>query len=230
MQHLDTGRSVEALAITSALIARDPSSLETLETHAVVLLAETLRMSDDGNTEQARDLKEEAFETYLTMCDLVGVSAQTRFSTAQLAHELGKITQAQVLYKLSHVELPNDGRPALWLAQIDLLEEDWDSANNWIQQSLERQPDEPFTLISAGLIQANLQACDTAISLTTKAIRLKPNDENFRFMQARIFRLCGNPTRALELLASLSVAARNSPLIKQELAICLELIKELKNE
>ena len=131
------------------------------------------------------------------------------------------------------VKWPNgdqDGRPALWLAQIDLLEENWVSANNWIQESLQRQPLEPFTLISAGLIHANLQQCDEAILLTNKAIKLKPNNENFRFMQARILRLCGNPTRALELLTSLSRDAKLTPMVKDEITSCKARIKELSNE
>ena len=230
MQHLDVGRSVEALAITSKLVLRDPSSLESLETHAVVLLGETLRLESNGNVDQAHILKNEALETYLLMCQLENVSPQIQFSAAQLAHEMGELEQAQSLYRKSHSTLVNDGRPALWLAQIDLLEENWVSANNWIQESLQRQPLEPFTLISAGLIQANLQQCDEAILLTNKALKLKPNNEYFRFMQARILRLCGNPTRALELLTSLSRDAKLTPLVKDEITSCKARIKELSNE
>ena len=230
IQHLDAGRSIEALAITSKLVLRDPSSLESLEAHAIVLLGETLRLVSLGNVDQAHILKNEALETYLLICQLENVSPQIQFSAAQLAHELGEIEQAQSLYRKSHSALVHDGRPALWLAQIDLLEENWVSANNWIQESLQRQPLEPFTLISAGLIQANLQQCDEAKLLTNKALKLKPNNEKFRFMQARILRLCGNPTRALELLTSLSRDVRLTPMVKDEINNCRARIKELSNE
>ena len=230
IQHLDAGRSIEALAITSKLVLRDPSSLESLEAHAIVLLGETLRLVSLGNVDQAHILKNEALETYLLICQLENVSPQIQFSAAQLAHELGEIEQAQSLYRKSHSALVHDGRPALWLAQIDLLEENWVSANNWIQESLQRQPLEPFTLISAGLIQANLQQCDEAKLLTNKALKLKPNNEKFRFMQARILRLCGNPTRALELLTSLSRDERLTPMVKDEINNCRARIKELSNE
>ena len=230
IQHLDAGRSIEALAITSKLVLRDPSSLESLEAHAIVLLGETLRLVSLGNVDQAHILKNEALETYLLICQLENVSPQIQFSAAQLAHELGEIEQAQSLYRKSHSAVGQEGRPALWLAQIDLLEENWVSANNWIQESLQRQPLEPFTLISAGLIQANLQQCDEAKLLTNKALKLKPNNEKFRFMQARILRLCGNPTRALELLTSLSRDVRLTPMVKDEINNCRARIKELSNE
>ena len=115
-----------------------------------------MRLISIGNESQANILKKEALETYLSMCQFEKVTPHIQFSTAQLAHELGEYQLAQSLYKKSHAALVNDGRPALWLAQIELLEENWVSANNWIQESLQRQPLEPFTLISAGLIQANL--------------------------------------------------------------------------
>jgi tetratricopeptide (TPR) repeat protein len=229
IQHLDAGRTVEALAITNKLIQRDPNSLASLETHAVVLLGETMRLISIGNESQANILKNEALETYLSICQFEKVTPHIQFSTAQLAHELGEYQLAQSLYKKSHAALVNDGRPALWLAQIELLEENWVSANNWIQESLQRQPLEPFTLISAGLIQANLQQCEEAMSYTNKAIGLKPNDENFRFMQARILRICGNPERALELLTSLSSTAKVTPLVIDEIASCKERIKEVNN-
>jgi len=216
MQHLDAGRTVEALAITSTLITRDPNSIDTLEQHALVLLAEAARVEKLGNMTIANTRREEALESYVAACSHQNVKGETQFSAAQLAHMLGEIELAISFYKQSHQKLPSDGRSALWLAQIDLLSKNWDQANYWITESLQRNSKEPSALISAGLIQANLGDCEKAMDWTTKAIRIKPNDQNFRLMQARVLRICGDPIRALELLSSLT----SSQVVKDEIALC----------
>ena len=216
MQHLDAGRTVEALAITSKLILRDPNSIISLEKHAVVLLGEADRVERLGNSTTANTRREEALEAYLAACSHQEVRGETQFSTAQLAHMLGEIELAVSLYKQSHKKLPNDFRSSLWLAQIDLLSQNWKSANHWITESLQRNPIEPSTLISAGLIQANLGDCEKALTLTNRAIRLQPNDENFRLMQARVLRMCGEPTRAIEILSALTL----SQVVTDEIELC----------
>jgi len=216
MQHLDAGRTVEALAITSKLILRDPNSIISLEKHAVVLLGEADRVERLGNSTTANTRREEALEAYLAACSHQEVKGETQFSTAQLAHMLGEIELAVSLYKQSHKKLPNDFRSSLWLAQIDLLSQNWKSANHWITESLQRNPIEPSTLISAGLIQANLGDCEKALTFTNTAIRLQPNDENFRLMQARVLRMCGEPTRAIEILSALTL----SQVVTDEIELC----------
>jgi tetratricopeptide (TPR) repeat protein len=220
MKQLDAGRTVEALAITSKLVLRDPSSHEVLEKHAIVLLAEASRVDNNGEYELAIERREEALEAYVAACAHIGVAGETQFSAAQLAHMLGEIDLAQSLYKKTHQALPKDGRSALWLAQIELLNKNWNSANDWINESLLRQPLEPSALISAGLIQANLGNCTKGMQYTNKAVSLQPSDENFRLMQARVLRICHKPRRALELLSSLSLAMRTSDLVRQELKLC----------
>jgi len=219
MQHLDAGRTVEALAITSKLIVRDSNSIDTLEKHAIVLLAEASRIEKLGNSAHANSRREEALESYVAACSHLHVKGETQFSAAQLAHMLGETELAVSLYKKSHQKLPRDGRSALWLAQIDLLSQNWDSANYWIAESLQRNANEPSTLISAGLIQANLGDCEKAMDFTSKAIRIKPNDQNFRLMQARVLRICGDPIRAIEILSALEP----SQVVKDEIARCKQL-------
>ena len=216
MQHLDAGRSVEALAITSKLILRDPNSIDALEKHAIVLLAEAARLESLGNSPIANTHRENALESYIAACSHQDVKGETQFSAAQLAHMLGKIELAISLYMESHEKLIHDGRSALWLAQIDLLAQNWSEANEWISKSLQRNPKEPSALISAGLIQANLGNCEDAKAYTNKAIRLQPNDQNFRIMQARVLRICGDPQRAIEILSSL----QSSQAVIDEIELC----------
>jgi tetratricopeptide (TPR) repeat protein len=226
MKQLDAGRTVEALAITSKLVLRDPSSHEVLEKHAIVLLAEASRVDNNGEYELAIERREEALEAYVAACAHIGVAGETQFSAAQLAHMLGEIDLAQSLYKKTHQALPKDGRSALWLAQIELLNKNWNSANDWINESLLRQPLEPSALISAGLIQANLGNCKKGMQYTNKAVSLQPSDENFRLMQARVLRICHEPRRALELLSSLSLAMRTTDLVILEVKLCKAGLKE----
>ncbi len=222
MQHLDAGRTVEALAITSKLLLGDPNSIDTLEKHAIVLLGEAERLERLGNSETANTRKKEALDSYIAACMHQEVQGETQFSAAQLAHMLGEIEVATSLYKQSHQKLPNDFRSALWLAQIDLLTENWNSANLWITESLQRKPNEPLALISAGLIQANLGDCDQAMAFTNKAIRLQAHDESFRLMQARVLRICGDAIRAIEILSALS----SSQVVKREIKLCKQSVGE----
>jgi predicted Zn-dependent protease len=219
MQHLNAGRTVEALAITSKLILRDPNSIDTLEKHAIVLLAEAARVETLGESAIARTRREEALEAYIAVCTHQNVRGETQFSAAQLAHMLGEIELAISLYKQSHEKLMHDGRSALWLAQIDLLSNNWSEANYWITQSLTRNPKEPTALISAGLIQANLGDCENALLSTKSAIRMQPNNQNFRLMQARVLRICGDPERAIEILSSLTP----SQVVRDEIELCKEI-------
>ncbi len=219
MQHLDAGRTVEALAITSKLLLRDPNSINTLEKHAVVLLGEAQRLERLGNSDAANTRREEALESYIAACTHPEVLGETQFSTAQLAHMLGEIDVAISLYKQSHKKLPNDFRSALWLAQIDLLAQDWDSANHWITESLQRNPNEPSTLISAGLIEANLGDCEKAMAFTNRATHIQPNNESFRLIQARVLRMCGDPVRAIEILSALN----STSVVKDEMERCIQM-------
>ena len=219
MQHLNAGRTVEALAITSKLILRDPNSIDTLEKHAIVLLAEAARVETLGESAIARTRREEALEAYIAVCTHLNVHGETQFSAAQLAHMLGEIELAISLYKQSHEKLKHDGRSALWLAQIDLLSTNWSEANYWITESLTRNPKEPTALISAGLIQANLGDCENALLSTKSAIRMQPNNQNFRLMQARVLRICGDPERAIEILSSLTP----SQVVRDEIELCKEI-------
>lgn len=225
MIHLDSGRSVEALAITSKLLEHDGNSLEILEKHAIVLLAEAARLESNDLRTEAMTKREEAMEVYKRACTQDGVSGGTQFSAGQLAHMLGDTSLARTLYEQSHLSLEVDGRSAFYLAQIYMLEEQWTHAHNWIQESLQRQPNEGFSLVSAGLIDANLGNCDSAKMHTDRAVQIKPNDANVRIMQARVLRLCNEPYRALELLAALPGSIRSSQIVRKEIDICQELLR-----
>ena len=224
MKHLDSGRSIEALAITSKLLEHDGNSLEILEKHAIVLLAEAARLESNDLAAQAMTKRDEAMAVYIRACDQEGVSGGTQFSAGQLAHMLGDTSLAQTLYEQSHLSLAGDGRSAFYLAQIFMLEEQWTRAHDWIQESLKRQPNEVFSLISAGLIDANLGNCDSAKLHTARAVQMKPNDANVRIMQARVLRLCNEPARALEILAALPSPIRSSQIVLKDIAICQELL------
>ena len=54
---------------------------------------------------------------------------------------------------------------------------------------------------------------------TKSAIRMQPNNQNFRLMQARVLRICGDPERAIEILSSLTP----SQVVRDEIELCKEI-------
>ena len=106
-----------------------------------------------------------------------------------------------------------------------MLEEEWQDAQSWINKSMERNSTEPYTLLSSGLIEASLGNLELARARADDGCKQKPNDENLRFMQARVYRMAGQPNRALEILSQLSEPLKSSELTRQEMALCQSAVK-----
>jgi tetratricopeptide (TPR) repeat protein len=219
--HLDAGRILEALAITSTLVERDADSAQSQEAHALVLLADAARLDTMYQTEQAGYSRSKALEAYKTACAQSTNPGLLQLSAAQLAQMLGKDELAKQYYKSAHENVPIDSRASFFLAQIHMLQEEWIEAKQWIDASLERDQFEPFALLSSALIEVQLGSVDVAITRATQGCDINPNDPNLRFIQARVIRLSGNPDRALEILATLPKVLRESPIGMEERLLCL---------
>ena len=221
MVHLDAGKVLEALAITSTLVERDPDSAQSQEAHALVLLADAARLDTMYQAEQAGYSRSKALEAYKTACAQSTNPGLLQLSAAQLAQMLGKDELAKQYYKSAHENVPIDSRASFFLAQIHMLQEEWIEAKQWIDASLERDQFEPFALLSSALIEVQLGNIDVAITRATQGCDINPNDPNLRFIQARVIRLSGNPDRALEILATLPKVLRDSPIGMEERSLCL---------
>jgi tetratricopeptide (TPR) repeat protein len=217
---------MEALAITSILVARDPDSAQSQEVHALALISEGWRHENSGNPEAGTEKWAEALDAYILACDQSTTAGLLQLSTAQLAHMLGEIPIAKKYYELAHQNVFNDARASFFLAQIELLNSQWEPAKRWITQSLKRNPNEPFALLSLALIEAELGNTSVAVELATQGCNLLPEEPNLRFIQARVLRLAGNPEQALEILIALPKPMLESPMCKGEFDSCLAAIEK----
>ena len=123
MVHLDAGKVLEALAITSTLVERDPDSAQSQEAHALVLLADAARLDTMYQTEQAEHSRSKALEAYKTACAQSTNPGLLQLSAAQLAQMLGKDELAKQYYKSAHENVPIDSRASFFLAQIHMLQD-----------------------------------------------------------------------------------------------------------
>ncbi len=222
---LQSNQVEEALAITSTLIANDSDTAQSQEIHALALIAEGWRLDGIGEFGRAQEKREEALEAYLLACKKSSSPGLLQLSTAQLAQMIGNEAVAIKYYKLAHLNVPHDGRASFFLAQISMLNKQWEEGKGWIIFSLERNPNEPFALLSYALIEAELENYPHAKELATQGCTIAPNDPNLRFMQARVLRLSGHPTRALELLLGLPKDLQHTQVCQDEI---LEVQKEVK--
>lgn len=225
MVHLDAGRIIEALAVTSTLVVRDSDSAQSQEAHALVLLAEAARLDHLDQPDQATVTRHSALRCYQFACSSSTDPGLLQLSTAQLAQMLNEDDIAKQHYKLAHENVPADSRAAFFLAQMHMLQEEWDEAKFWIDASLQRDQYEPFALLSSALIEVQLGNLETANTLATLGCNINPNDPNLRFIQARVLRLSGNPNRALEILTTLPAELRESQIGTEERSLCIVAIE-----
>ncbi|MEE2820107.1 MAG: hypothetical protein VX615_05780, partial [Planctomycetota bacterium] len=198
MEYLDSGQIVKALAITSLLTKEDAESPESQEAHGLVLLASAEKFDQDGFPDNAKIERERALTAFETACTLLSKPTLLSLSTGQLAHMLGDEKKARSYYNLAHDADENDERASFFIAQMEMLEEDWQKAQSWINKSMARNSTEPYTLLSSALIEVSLGNLELATSRADEGCKQKPNDENLRFMQARVYRKAGHPDRAVE--------------------------------
>jgi tetratricopeptide (TPR) repeat protein len=225
MVHLNAGRVLEALAVTTTLVNKDGSSALSQESHALVLLADAARLDDLAQTLQATTSRRSALRAYQAACSLSTNPGLLQLSTAQLAQMLSEDEVAKRYYEQAHENVPIDGRASFFLAQMHMLQEEWIEAKRWIDASLERDQYEPFSLLSSALVEAQLGNFDLAKAQARQGCDINPNDPNLRFIQARVIRLSGNPNRALEILATLPKLLRESQIGIDERSLCLVAIE-----
>lgn len=222
MEHLDADRINEAMAIVSTLVKKDPASPQTQETYATVLLANSLKLDKFGDLAKGIEYRQRALEAYKAACNYSSSPGLLQLSTAQLAQMIGDNATAKTFYTLAHASNPKDGRPSFFLAQLHLLTKNWAQAKHWANESLLRDPNEPFTLLSASLAEAELGNIASALQFAERGCDILPNDPQIRFMQARVIRLSGKPEQALEILSRLPEPLRSSDIANDERQLCLQ--------
>jgi len=225
MAHLNADRVNEALAIVSTLVKKDSKSSQSQETYATILLASSLNFDKEGNISKGIEYRQRALDAYIAACEYSSAPGLLQLSTAQLAQMMDKIEVAKKYYKLAHASNPSDGRPSFFLTQLYLLSKEWEVAQHWVHESLLRDPNEPFTLLSSALVEAELGNVSKSKQLAARGCEILPNDSTLRFMQARVIRLSGNPVQALEILMSLPSDMLSTALVKEEQTLCITQIE-----
>jgi tetratricopeptide (TPR) repeat protein len=226
MVYLDNGKFIEALAIMKSLIAKVPQSAEAQESYALVLLAYAGDLEKDAQLQQAAIARNQALAAYESACANTSKPELLLLSTAQLAHMLGEESIAKQYYERAHEESPEDSRASFFLAQMNMLNKQWEGAKIWIEQSLSRDATEPFALLSSALIEAELGNLEEAMNRATKGCSIRPNDFNLRLLQARVLRIAKRPRHALEILAALPEPLRSSNIANEERKLCALLLEE----
>ena len=190
-----------------------------------MLLADAGALDAIGDQPTARSKRIEALHSYEVACAASTNPGLLQLSTAQLAQMLGLDETAYRFYEEAHANVPKDGRSAFFIAQIHMLQSQWEKAKYWIDESLTRNPDEPYTLLSSAVIEAELGNGSKANQQATRGCVLQPNNPSLRLFQARVMRLNGDPTRALEIIASLPQTFRDTAISQNERAICIAMIE-----
>jgi tetratricopeptide (TPR) repeat protein len=224
---LQTNQVQEALAITSTLVANASDSAKSQEVHARALIAEGLRLDGLGKLGKAQEKRHEALDAYILACTQSTTPGLLQLSTAQMAQMIGEDEIAHEYYKLAHVNVPDDGRASFFLAQMEMLDKQWEEGRDWISQSLERNPNEPYALLSLAVIEAELGNFSIAITLAAKGCSISPTDPNLRFMQARVLRLSGKPQQAMEILLALPVELQFTQVCQDEMNTIQKEIEKL---
>ncbi len=203
------------------LVQKDPNSAESQETHALALLSEAVSHNAIGSLIKAKECRENALAAYISACSLSSNPRLLFLSTGQLAHMLGDETTAITYYKLAHANVKDDPRAAFFLAQLAMTNERWGEGKEWITESLQRNPNEPFALVSLGLIEAELNNIKEAIALVNRGCAMLPDEPNLRFLQARVFRIAQQYDHAMEVLLQLPPDFRKSQMCQDELQLVL---------
>ncbi len=220
MAHLDAGRTVEALAITSRLVAQDPHSADAHETHALVLLAEASRMDKLGDAAGAAGGWLKAYGAYDRACELRPDAGLLHLSAGQVAQAMGMSEEARRHYTAADELVPDDPRASFFLGQMALMEKDWESARRWLERNIAIAPGEPYAMASMAIVEVETGEPARAIRIAGQACRISPADPMLRVLQARVHRIAAEATRGIEILTALSADQQATPAAAEELAAC----------
>ena len=225
-EHLNAGNLNKALAITTQLVSKDDTSSLSLELHALVLLALADLSQGDGALQKAQAERLKSLDAFQQACRCSTQPGLLELSTGKVAQMVGEDEIAKEYYEKAHLNVEDDGRAAFFLAQIEMLNANWQDAKIWLVKSNTRDPYEPYTLLSLALVEAQLGNHALANSLADDGCDILPNNMDLRFIQARVFRLTNQPIRAIEILNALPDSILNSKLGQEEMNLCKSMLIE----
>lgn len=218
-RYVDAGQFDQADAILVAARASWPEDPGVHELLARVDFGRGLQLQNVGLMDRGKAALTEALAHWTRACALVPDEALMRVSAGDVAAMIGHTAQARSFYAAALQLDPTAGRAALCLAQLE-MDDDPVYAGELLQQAMAHAGDVPEVHASLALLHARNNAPKAARTAIARAVELGPDLPSIRVMQARIERLLGNPTRAVEVISALGPNAAGNRGVAWEAAAC----------
>ena len=218
-RYVDAGQFDQADAILVSARSSWPADPKVHELLARVDFGRGLQFQNVGLMDRGEAALTEALAHWTTACELVPGQALIRVSAGDVAAMIGRTDEARAMYAAALQLDPTSGRAALCLAQIE-MDKDPEYAGQLLQQAMAHAGDVPEVHASLALLHARNNAPQAARTAIARAVELGPDLPPIRVMQARIERLLGNPTRAVEVISALGTKAAQEKGVAWEAAAC----------
>lgn len=181
-----TGDASSAITRLTGLIKEHP---EILKAH--LLLADAYR---------TRGTLQNAVDVYQGLEKSFPDNAQVSFLMGLTLRQLDRTQEARAAFERT-LELAPDYLPAVnQLLELDMLDQDPETAIQRIQEQIDRHPEAPGPRFLLAKIYFSRKEYDQSEALLQKAIELVPEFSDAYLLLARQYVLAGNPQTALEKL------------------------------
>ena len=233
-QYLAAGNTASAAMILEALLGKAPRESRAHELYGQVLYLKGMAAGAVGDDTLAARLVSEAYDQYRaaveTAEDSSGLGPLTiaglNQSAGEIASAAGRPKQALEHFRTAGRLDPTTPKAPLYEAQLLIQLGRPEEADLALQRVLRLDPDEAYAHASLAALALQRADRDSAVRHITVARRIDPGNIALRLQQARIFRLCDEPRRALEVLLALDDSARTEEPITAEVAECYHRLNE----
>lgn len=208
MKVIDTAEilQLQGEAAKSEMVLRDAVVRYAEFQDAHIALAELLidKASMVSNSDSATTLLSEAYACYERALAIGPSAADLEFVAGTIATKIGRWDRALVHYSAARASDPNDFRYALYLAQVQLRNNQIQEAKMQLMAAAELEPDSAAswgTLAEIALREGDLPV---AFRFIAKARALEPSASVWRVIEARALVRSDRPREAIELLVGLA--------------------------
>ncbi len=227
-QYLTVGNTASAESILETLLDRVPRESRAHELYGQVLYLKGVAAAGAGDDAVAARLVSEAYDHYRTAVETAQDSgdldpltlAGLHQSAGEIASAAGRPRQALEHFRAAGRVDPTAPKAPLYEAQILIQLDRPQEADRALRRVLQLDPDEAYAHASLAAMALQRADRESAVRHITEARRIDPGSLTLRLEQARIFRRCDEPRRALELLLALDERTRTEEAVVAEVAEC----------
>jgi tetratricopeptide (TPR) repeat protein len=217
-QLLSAGKAKDADAVVDGLLEQHSDDWRVHDLSARVYLQQGLRLQDEGLMEQSHAALVKAVAAYRNATNLVPALAGLYTSAGNAAVMAGDEEQAKIWFREAIGLDAEDVRPSLYLAQL-VFEDDPSEARSLLDWVLSMDSSVPEAHASIALLNAINGDAAAAEAAMAEALR-RDRAPSIRVVQARMFRMLGEPSRGVEVLLVIEPSARTTEAAAAELAAC----------